>query len=516
MQGLPYILINLLIIDIIKMVIIMSGQIENYENICLSGNLEEDLLLFRNIFKKDSVLRIKRLKVRNERSFEAVLIFMDGMVNSEQLNVSVVKPLLARDEKSNLPLSSYISQQILYACDVKEKEKLSDLLDGLLYGETVVLLSGSAKALLIDCKGWDTRGISEPEDEKILQGPREGFLEAALLNLAMLRRKLQTPDFAAELLRVGRRSNTRVYVCYLDSLADKETVKEIKKRIKSINIDGILDSNYITEQIKDNKYSLFKTSGSTERPDIVAARLLEGRIAVMVDGSPVVVTLPYLFSENFQSDEDYYINFYVSSIGRFLRYLCFFLSITLPSVFIAVSSFHKELLPTSLAIAVAELRSGVPFSPLTECLILILVFEILKETGIRIPQSLGHALSIVGGLVVGQAAVEAKIISTPMLIIIALSGIAGLMIPRLRGAVVYLRVGFVILAAFFGIYGVILGLGVTVMHIITLRSFGVDYTVSLRRANLQSLKDTVVRSPWGFMKNRPIFNKNLVRQRDKK
>jgi len=332
------------------------------------------------------------------------------------------------------------------------------------------------------------------------------------LNVAMIRRKLQTPDFCTEMLRVGRGTATIVFICYLDTLADKKTVEEIKKRIKKIDIDGILDSNYISEQIRDNKYSLFKTCGSTERPDIVAARILEGRIALVVDGTPVVLTLPYLFSENFQSDEDYYLNFFIATAGRMLRYICFFLSIIKPAIFIALSTFHKELLPTSLAIAVAQLRAGVPLSPFGEGIILIFVFEILRETGVRMPQSLGHALSIVGGLVVGQAAVEARIVSTPMLIAVALSGISGLMIPRLKAAVFYLRFLLLFLAALFGIYGYIAGILIVAMHIISLSSFGTDYTVSLRKASFQSIKDTVWRAPWNKMFKRPDFNQNIIRR----
>ena len=300
------------------------------------------------------------------------------------------------------------------------------------------------------------------------------------------------------------------------SVSLEKVINDLKKRISKIDIDGILDSNYITEQIRDNKNSVFKTVGTTERPDVVAAKLLEGRIAVVVDGTPVVLTVPYLFSENFQSDEDYYLNFLISSSNRMLRYICFFLSVSVPAIFIALSTFHKDLLPTSLAIAVAKLRGGVPFSPFSECIIMLFVFEILRETGVRMPQSLGHALSIVGGLVVGQAAVDARIISTPMLIVIALSAISGLMIPRLRGAVFYLRLIFVVLAALFGIYGYMVGLSVTIMHIISLTSFGTDYTISLRKANLQTLKDSLWRAPWGYMKKRPLFNGNIVRQKGEK
>ena len=210
----------------------MSGQTRDYDNIYLSGNLEEDILLFRNIFKKDAVLRIKRLKVRNAGSLEAALVYMDGMVDAEQLNESVIKPLLTVDFKSDSKTADYVADRILFVRDVKKKSELSGLLEGMLYGETVILLEGSPTALLVDCKGWRTRGIKEPEDERVFQGPREGFDEAAMLNLAMLRLKLQTPDLAVELFRGGRRSNTMVFICYLDSLADRKTVEKIKSRIE--------------------------------------------------------------------------------------------------------------------------------------------------------------------------------------------------------------------------------------------------------------------------------------------
>lgn len=491
----------------------MAVNTSDYGNINFSGDLTQDVGLFEEIFKKDAVLRIKHIKNGGAAPLNCALIYMDGMVDSIQLNEAVIKPLLVMPSKQASSIDAeYIATHILFARDVKFSLNFAKAIEGMLYGEAVLLIDGSTTSLNIDAKGWRTRGINEPQDERILQGPREGFEEAALLNLAMLRRKLQTPDLCIEMQRIGRRSNTMVFICYLGALADPKLIEEIKNRLQKINIDGVLDSNYLTEQIRDGRFSLFKTSGSTERPDTVAARLLEGRVALIVDGTPVVVTVPYLFSENFQSDEDYYLNFLVSSAGRVLRYICFFLAITVPALFIALTTFHKDLLPTTLAIAIAQLRGGVPFSPVVECLVMIFVFEILKEAGIRMPQNLGHALSIVGGLVVGQAAVEARIISTPLLIVIALSGISGLMVPRLKGAVFYLRLLLVFLSALFGLFGLLSGLCLVIMHIISLTSFGTDYTVSLRRADFQSLKDTLWRSPWGSMKTRPAFNQNIIRQ----
>lgn len=495
----------------------MSGGIKDYKNTYLSGSLEKDIALFKEIFKKDAILRVKRITRSEENPLRCALIYMDGMVDTEQVNDAIIRPVLTvAPIKMTDSVAEYLETEVLFARDVKRSRNVAKILEGILYGEALLLIDKSPEAITADVKGWRTRGISEPEDERILQGPREGFEEAALLNIAMLRRRLQTPDLCTEMLRLGRRTNTIVFICYLDTLTDAKMLDDIKKRIKKIDIDGIIDSNYITEQIKDYRYSPFKTTGSTERPDIVAARLLEGRIAIIVDGSPVVVTIPYLFSENFQSDEDYYINFLVSNVGRIIRYICFMLAISLPAIFIAVSVFHRELLPTSLAIAVSELRAGVPFSPLTECLILIFIFEVLRETGIRMPQSLGHALSIVGGLVVGQAAVDSRIISAPILIIIALSGISGLMVPRLKGAVFYLRIVLVLLSSFLGLYGYMAGISVILMHILSLNSFGTDYTVSLRRINYESLKDTIIRAPWNSMKTRPLFNRNKIRMEEAK
>ena len=389
---------------------------------------------------------------------------------------------------------------------------MQDLLRGILYGDSVLLIEGSSEGLVMNTKGWRTRGVSEPKNETVLQGPREGFDEAAMLNLAQLRRKLLTPDLCIELTRVGRRTDTPVLICYLGSLASAELVRQVKQRLERIDIDGILDSNYLNELIRDRKYSLFKTCGSTERPDVVAAKLLEGRVAIMVDGTPSVLTVPYLFSENFQSDEDYYLSFWAASAGRIWRYACFFLTVSVPALYLALLLYHRRLLPTFFLLSASEARSGVPFSSLVECLALIVVLEILKETGARMPQNLGHTLSIVGGLVVGQAAVEARLVSAPMLIAVAVSGIAGLMIPRLRAAVFYLRLMMVALAAVAGLQGCFAGLTVILIRVYSLTSFGVSEAGASSGIGLQGVKDTVVRLPWGMMLQRPFFNQNLRRQ----
>ncbi len=494
----------------------MAGQISDYKNQFISGDIYSDIKTFKEIFKNDATLRIKHISARKTVPFDAALIYIDGMVDSTQLNEAVIEPLMEMDvENSYSNLSEYVEKQLIFARDVKVKTEIAQILEGILYGEALLLINSSSDALMLDVKGFRTRGISEPENERITEGPREGFEEAALLNLAMLRRKLGTPDLCIELNRVGNRTNTAVFVCYLGTLVNRKTLQKIKKSLKNINIDGVLDTNYIIEEISPHPFSLFKTAGKTERPDVVAARLLEGRIAIIVDGTPMVMTLPYLFCENFQSDEDYYQTFWVGSFGRIIRYCCFALSIFVPALFVAITTLHPEFLPTSFLITVLEQRAAVPFSIVAETLGMILIFEILKETGVRMPQNIGPALSIVGGLVVGQAAVEAKIISAPTLIVVALSGIAGLMLPRLRAAVFYFRILFVLLAALWGLYGLFCGVILMVMHIISLKSYETDYTLTLNRISMQSFKDSLWRAPWRLMKTRPLFNHNIIRQRKK-
>lgn len=481
------------------------------ETLSFGYSLSENIKLIEKIFESDTILR------KREFSFSGInacLFYFDGMVNVELVNESVIKPLVLSEKLPDREeISKFVAEKLLFASEIKKTSLLSDAVSSILYGDTLLLLENSHIAITVNTKGWRTRGISEPENERVLQGPREGFDEAAMFNVAMLRRRLQTPDFKTELLRLGRRTKTIVFICYLNSLVNRQTLRELKLRLGRIDTDSVLDSNYITEQIGQGG-GLFKKVGTTERPDIVAARLLEGRIALVVDATPVVITLPYLFSENFQADEDYYINSKLASAGRLMRLLCFLLSVTVPAFYVALTTQHFDLLPPAFALTVSVSRAGVPFPTVLEALLLTLIFEILRETGQRMPQSVGHALSIVGGLVVGQSAVEAKIVSAPMLIAVALSGICGLMVPRLKTAVFFLRFTFIFAAALFGIYGILITALIILNYILRMDSLGVDATVSLNNPTFQNFKDVFIRVNWKNMLTRPqIQNKDRIRKK---
>ncbi len=495
----------------------MNRELRAFKNIKLYESIDENIKLFAEIFKNDSVIRKREITVNNTEKFRAVLYFVDGMINTDSITDAIIRPLLTSTVvNTQKNLVDYVKKQVLFVDEVSENENLEQILTSLLYGDTILLIDGNAKALVINTKGWRSRGPSEPEDERVLEGPREGFDEALMKNHTQLRRKLPTPDLCIELVSLGRKTNTKIFICYLESIVNRRTLNIIKERIKKIDIDGVLDSNYIGELISERKFSLFKTIGKTQKPDVVAAKLLEGRIAIMVDGTPMVLTAPYFYLENFQSDDDYYQNFLVAAIGRILRYICFYSAIYLPAIFLAFAIYNPHLLPFSFFQSIVSSRGNVPFSTFGECFILIIIFEILKETGVRMQKSVGHALSIVGGLVVGQAAVEAGFISAPILIVTALSGIASLIVPKLRASVFYFKIFFTVLSGTLGLFGLFIGIVFFHIHLYSLDSFGISYISSGSEFSGSSLKDTLFRINWKNMIKRPDYiTKNIVRQKRK-
>ena len=475
----------------------------------LSGNLEEDITRFKEIFAHQALFRIRELCCPN---FKAAVIFFDGVADSQMISESIIKPLLLfKAQKNDLLQSVYKSG--IFSDEAALAQSSEEIVKAIMYGDTALLLCGGA--IILNTKGFCTRSIEEPKEERVLQGPREGFCESVLKNLSLILRRLTTPNLHLKKMTVGRTSATSVFVCYLDNIVNKKVLGELYRRLEKIDIDGVLDSNYLCEMIKDHPHSLFKTVGATERPDIIAARLLEGRVAIFVDGTPVVLTVPYLFCENFQSNDDYYLNYMLSSFSRVLRYVCFAISVLVPALYLALVNYYPQLLPSFFLITISGARQSMPFSSFLECLLLIFVFHILKEAGIRMPESMGHALSIVGGLVVGQAAVEAKIISAPMLIVVALSGICGLVVSRLKNAILYLRIIYALAGAALGLLGLFLAVTLTAAVIFNMSSFLVDYTVYLRAPSPQGLKDTLVRAPWNKMLTRPLgLSKNRIREKE--
>lgn len=494
------------------------GLQTNLEKLNLSQKLNENVQLFQQVFKDDDTLIVRHFDNQQDEGVKCCALMVDGMVDMKLINESVIEPVvkstvLKRHDCTIQDLES----RVIISNSTQISADMNKLVKAIISGDTVLLLDGSAEGLIASTKEWKSRSITEPEAEKTIRGPREGFTEPLMINLSMIRRKLITPELKFKFMEFGVQSHTRVCICYLDNIVNHQILDELYRRLSKVNLDGIMASGYLVEFLSDNPYTPLKTVGSTERPDIVAAKLLEGRIAIVVDGTPVVLTIPHLFIEYFQANEDYYINFYFSSISRLIRIVGFGISVAIPAIYLALVTFQQELIPTELLLSISAARSGVPFPTIVEVVVQLLVFEIIREAGTRMPTNIGQALSIVGALVLGQAAVEARIVSAPIVIVVAISGITGLMIPRIKGVLIILRLFFVLFSAYMGLYGLVFAITGFLLHLCQLRSFGVPYLLPFTSNDLNDMKDTFIRMPWKTMKERPKFlaRSNPIRQRKK-
>lgn len=439
------------------------------------------------------------------------------MINNKLMNDDIVYPLT----HYTFPLKSddlmeHILQHVILSNSVEKTADVEKIIQAIVYGDTVLFADGCFDTLILNTKGWNMRSIAEPESERVLRGPREGFNESILVNLSMLRRKLRTPDLKLQYMTFGRKTKTKACICYLASVVNKKALGELEKRLEKIDIDGTLDSNYIAELMKEKPFALLETAGSSERPDVIAGNLLEGRIALFLDGTPTVLTVPHLFIEYFQSDEDYCLNYAFATIGRLLRIASFFIAISLPAIFLALVTYHHEMLPIPLLLSISAARQSIPAPTAMEMLLMLLVFEMLRESGARMPGIMGQALSIVGALVIGQAAVEAKIVSAPIIIIVALTAICGLMVPKLKAFVILQRFFLMGFASVMGLYGYLLGTLAIFAQLFGTYSFGVPIMPNTHFNVFQDNKDIFARVPWSKMTKRSGgLTSNLTRQKPK-
>ncbi len=477
---------------------------ERYSSLALASRVEENERMFREVFRGDDTMIFRRFGP--EGMF--LIMLVDGMINDETVNDNIVRRLEVTVKPGDpTPNLERIEREIVSIAEAKRTAKIVDIFDSLLYGDTVLLADGANEALILSSKGFERRSIGESENEKGIKGPQEAFSEAFMPNLALIRRKLRNPALKFTFRKIGRVTRTNVVLCYIDGVCEKGLVEEIEARLDKIEINGILDSNYVSELICDSPGSPFRTTGSTERPDIVAARLLEGRAAIVVDGSPTVLTVPHLLVEYFQSQNDYYRSFWGASLSRVLRYIGFFVSVSAPALYTAILGFHPELLPTTLLISVARARQGVLIPTVAEMTFMLLALEILQEAGLRAPPAIGQSLSIVGGLILGQAAVDARIVSAPVVIVVALWAVTNMMLPNLRSPIIVMTFVLLALSGALGLYGYSLGMCALGVLLASMRSFGVPYTDFAVPYSFRELRDSIVRAPWRRMAVRPFSPK---------
>lgn len=471
----------------------------------ISESLEAALKDMKEILGDDSDLVTHRFRFGPDGAFDGALLFYDGLANQALITEAVLRPILDWRAPEPLPKKEALAEQIdkcvLHAGDVKHIDTPLDLASCCLSGDACLLLDGCQDALVISVRGWDKRSVAEPQSESVVRGPREGFTENLRTNTALIRRKIKTGQLRSELIFIGERTRTAICLMYLDGVANPSVLEKVKYRLKRLKVDSILESGYIEEYIGDAPFSPFATVGYSEKPDVIAAKVLEGRVAIVVDGTPFVLTVPMLFVESFQTAEDYYQRTLYASMIRILRYIAYLLAVLAPATYIALTLFHQELIPTTLLFTIANAREGTPFPVFIEALIMVFSFEILREGGIRLPGAVGQAISIVGALVMGDAAVSAGIVGAPIVITIAITAVAGFLVPTQSDSASVLRLFMMLLSAFAGLFGVVLGFLLVMIHLSTLDSFGVPYFDGF--AWTHNLQDSLIRMPMWSMVKRP-------------
>jgi len=499
-----------------------------------SKSIEENTKRLKDRLKDCDDIVYKEFRVGKEQNMNFLLVYTDGMSSRDMLNDAVLNALMVHARE--VPPDATEPGEELYklvrygglpASELADKDNLEDAILAILIGDAVLFIDTTEKCIIIGAKGWPMRGVSEPNTEALIRGPRDGFTETFRINTALVRRRIRDHKLKLKQLRVGQRSFTDVGVMYMEDIVSPELVEEVLRRIDTIDIDAIIESGYVEQLIEDNYLSPFPQISVTERPDEVAASLYEGRVAILVDNSPFALIVPTTLNSLFQSPEDYYDRWYVATILRFIRYIASILSLVLPASYIAVTAFHPGILPAKLVISIAAARQGIPFPSLIEAFLMEVTFELLREAGLRLPVPIGSAIGIVGGIVIGSAAVEAGIVSPIMVIIVAITAISSFSIPSYSLSVGFrmLRFLLMILAGVLGLYGIMLGILLILSHLVKLKSFGVPYMSPYVSFAGSDFKDSIVRVPTFLMSKRPIAlardiirlknNRHLINQLEK-
>lgn len=476
-----------------------------------NSQLNKDINVNINRIKADfgnsDDLIVNHIVFEENPQIKCVNIYIDNLVDKNTLNMISFEILKLKQEvKQNTDVS--IDKLKAFIDGLHKTNNGNDyesLSTDLLSGNTVFLINGYDKYFNVETNTSESRAINEPTSQTIIRGPKDGFTESINLNILLVRKRIKNKTLRIEYQSIGNVTKTTIGLMYITDLAKQEVVQEIKNRLGAVNIDSILDSGYIEELIKDDKYSIFPTFLSSEKPDSVTAALIEGRVAIFVDGTPYVITAPAVMVEFLQASEDYYHHFIISSTIRFLRYVALTLTLLVPAGYIAVTTFHQEMIPTALLISIAAQREGVPFPTLAEGLLMEFTFEILREAGIRMPRAIGPAISIVGALVLGQAAVEAGIISAAMVIVVSITAISSFAIPNyeMSNAIRLIRFILMLMAGFLGLYGVFMGLIILVVHLSKIKSINVPYLTPIAPRIKGGNKDSIFRMPLWKMKYRP-------------
>ncbi len=465
----------------------MAKEIYDLNNIKITNEIENNENILKDIFKKDDTFIIHDVYNINNinNNLLCKIFYINGMSSIDKISEMVIKPIQKWNKIENVILNS----------NIKQVNDFQNAMLEIVNGNCLVLVPNQNIGYVIDTKQTFLRGIEEPSNEKILKGPKDGFVENLLVNISLVRAHLKNHLLKVKIINLKGKDNGKIAVLYLEETVDYQVLNEVYNRLDKVDNSISLDLNILKEKIKDCPYSPFKTIGDTERPDVVCFKLLEGKVVLLMDGTPSACTIPFLFIENFHAVDDYYVNYFYGTINRLLRFISFILTISIPAFYVAFLMYHQELLPTKLALSISASRQGVPFPTVVECILLLTLFEILRESGARASALLGTSLSIVGALIIGQATVEARIVSTSVIIVVAITAVAGLIAPKLSSGFIFFRLLLLIFAAILGVHGLIIASSFLLIHLVSLKSFNQNYFTNILSLNFNKVKDSFIRKP---------------------
>lgn len=481
--------------------------------------LQENIKNFEDLFSDCSDIKKRRIKVGKNLGSECYVAYIEVAISSVDWKDSAVGKFLGK--LRTLPeaeLTEYVRENVADVSDSNPFETIEDAAQGMLTGDALFFLDGYNRALKIPDKGYPGRGVYETESEKVIRGSNEGFSESIKLNTALIRKRLRSPHVKVKESFVGRRTHTNVDLVYLKDLIHPEILEKIEKRLSEFEIDGALDSGIIEQLTEKRRYSPFPQFQTTQRPDRAAMAILEGRIVLLSDNSPVALILPATYNSFIQTSDDYYSRWEIASFTRILRYVASFFAMVFPGLYLAMTNFHTQILPTDLLLSLAASRQGVPFPAMVEVLIMEIAFELLREAGVRLPGANGNTIGIVGGLIIGQAAVDANIVSPIVVIVVALTALCSFAVPNEEFATAFriLKFAFIFLCGSLGFFGFLVGLLAVLIHLSHLESFGIPYLAPFVGADLngyQDERDTFLRLPLDFLKKRPLYTRQGARTR---
>lgn len=497
---------------------------ENKINIELSRDIDTNIAHVDFLFKDCMDVVKREVSLGTDKPIRVYGVYVDGLINREILEnfflskVFTYKNLQGDIDENGSTPTQIIMEHFSATFDIKEVDKMDDMVKAVLSGDSAIFVDGTDKGLVVATRGWPGRGISEPATESVVRGPRDGFTETIRFNTVLVRRRIRDTKLKIKMISFGTRSRTDIAIMYIEDIVRPEIVEEVEKRLDKYVVDAIFDSGYIEQLIEDSWKSPFPQTQATERPDKFASSLLEGKVGILVDTSPFGLIVPTTLNAFYQASEDYYQRWQIMSFIRILRYIVSFLSFALPGLYIATLSFQPAMLPTSFAVSIAASREGITLSTVAEIIVMELIFELFREAGIRAPGAIGHVIGLVGGIVIGQAAVDANIISPMIIIIISLTAICTFAIPdySLTSAFRLIRYMFIAFSAVFGLYGFLMAALITLIHLSALESFKIPYLApynTLDESGYNDLKDTILRFPTFMQVTRPIFSRKTQRTR---